>query len=163
ILNPSLEHRQAWGCPDGGLHGRAVELAVGLRARALHGWALRPVEQAELDAGCIRHAAHEAVERVDLTYQVALAKPADGWVARHPPGGGKGVGEGRRARPQGGGRGCRLTAGVAAAHYDDVEMTIGHRARDLPRLAGKLTDGAKCWKSRWRHRRFGRRQRFHVK
>ena len=61
----------------------AVELAVGLGARALHGRALGAVEQPELDAGRVGHPAHQAVERIDLAHQVALAEPADGRVAGH--------------------------------------------------------------------------------
>ena len=61
----------------------AVELAVGLGARALHGRPLGAVEQAELDAGRVGHPAHQAVQRVDLAHQVALAEPADGRVAGH--------------------------------------------------------------------------------
>ena len=59
------------------LHGLAIELAIGLRARAAHGRALAQVEHAELDAGAVDGAAHDAVERIDLAHQVALAQPAD--------------------------------------------------------------------------------------
>ena len=69
--------------PDRGLHGRAVELAVGLGARPLHGRALGAVEQAELDAGRVGHPPHQPVQRIDLAHQMALAEPADGRVAGH--------------------------------------------------------------------------------
>ena len=62
---------------DRGLHRLPVELAVGLRAGPAHGRPLAAVEDAELDAGGIGDAAHQAVQRVDLAHQVALAEPAD--------------------------------------------------------------------------------------
>src|SRR5215471_15118437 len=40
----------------------SIELAVGLRARAAHGRPLAAVEDAELDAGQVDRAAHNAVE-----------------------------------------------------------------------------------------------------
>ena len=49
----------------------------------MHGRALGSIEQPELDAGCVGDPAHQAVERVDLADQMALAEPADGRVARH--------------------------------------------------------------------------------
>ena len=61
----------------------AVELAVGLGARAAHRRALAAVEDAELDAGGVGGAAHQPVERVDLAHQMALAEPADGRIAGH--------------------------------------------------------------------------------
>ena len=67
----------------------AIELAVGLGARALHRRALGAVEQAELDAGGVGDPAHHAVERIDLAHQVALAEPADRRVAGHLADGGE--------------------------------------------------------------------------
>ena len=52
-------------------------------ARAAHGGTLGGIEHAELDAGLVDDRAHDAIERVDLAYQMALAQPADGRVARH--------------------------------------------------------------------------------
>ena len=65
------------------LHGLAVELAVGLRARALNGRPLGPVQHPELNAGRVGDAAHQSVERVDLPDQVALAQTANRRVAGH--------------------------------------------------------------------------------
>ncbi len=65
------------------LHGMAVELAVGLGARPAHRRALAAVQDAELDAGAIDRPAHDAVERIDLAHQMALAEAADRRVARH--------------------------------------------------------------------------------
>ena len=61
----------------------AVELAIGLGARAADGRALGEIEHAELDAGAVDGAAHHAVQRIDLAHQMALAQAADGRIARH--------------------------------------------------------------------------------
>ncbi len=118
---------EAGGGADRGLHGLPVELAVGLGAGALDGGALGAVEQAELDAGSVGDAAHEAVEGVDLADQVAFAEAANGRVARHFADGGKPVGDegraGAHARCRAGGFDTR----VAAAHDDDVVGVLGQR------------------------------------
>ena len=121
VLDGALDHLEIGRRPDRGLHRLAVELAVGLGARALHGGALGAVEQAELDAGGIRHPPHQAVQRIDLAHQMALAEPADGRIAGHLADGGKAVRHQRRARAHAG-RGSRsLAAGMAAADNDDVK------------------------------------------
>ena len=61
----------------------AIELAVGLRARPAHRRALAAVQDAELDAGPVDRAPHDAVERIDLAHQMPLAEPADRRIARH--------------------------------------------------------------------------------
>ena len=53
---------------------RLIELAVGLGPRPSDRRSLAPVEQPELDSGLVGHPAHQAVERVDLPDQVALAQ-----------------------------------------------------------------------------------------
>ena len=80
--SPAID-RQVGHRFDRRLHGRGIELAVGLGARAAHRRALAAVEHAELDAAGVRHAAHEAVERVDLAHEMALSEPADRRIARH--------------------------------------------------------------------------------
>ena len=105
---------------DRRLHGRGIELAVGLGARAAHRRPLAAVEHAELDAAGVRHPAHEAVEGVDLAHEMALPEPADRRIARH---GADGRGPlrdhgGARAHPRGGRSG--FAAGMAAADNDHV-------------------------------------------
>ena len=82
--------------------------------------ALGAVEQAELDAGRVGDPAHQAVERIDLAHQMALAEPADRRIARHLADGRGLVGDQRGARAHARGRGSRLAAGMAAADHDDV-------------------------------------------
>ena len=85
---------------DQPLHRRAVELAVGLGARALHGRALAAVEDAELDAGGVGGAAHQPVERVDLAHEMALAEAADRRIAGHLADRREALGDERRARAE---------------------------------------------------------------
>ena len=68
---------------DRRLHRRAIELAVGLSARAAHGRAFGAIEQPKLDSGGVGDAAHEAVERIDLADELPLAQPADRRIAGH--------------------------------------------------------------------------------
>ena len=56
------------------LHGLAIELAIGLGARPAHRRTLGQIEHAELDAGAVDGAAHDAVQGIDLAHQMALAQ-----------------------------------------------------------------------------------------
>ena len=102
------------------LNGLPVQLAVGLGARSAHRRALGEVEGAELDTAPVDGPAHDAVQRIDLADQMALAQSADRRIARHladrlDPGREQ---KGARAHPRGCCRG--LTAGMATAHHDHV-------------------------------------------
>ena len=108
-----------------------VELAVGLRARPAHRRTLAAVEHAELDAGLVGDAAHQAVERIDLAHQMALAEPADRRVAGHRADGREPVRDQRGARAHARGRGRGLAAGVAAADHDDIEGSHGIHPQGL--------------------------------
>jgi hypothetical protein len=140
ILHGALDHLQIGRRPDRGLHGGPVELAVGLGARALHGRPLGAVEQAELDAGRIGDPPHQAIERIDLPHQMALAEPADGRIAGHLADGGKAVRDQRRTRAHASRRSRSLAAGMAAADNDDVEGLNAHQTRP----GGELTVAPKC-------------------
>ena len=86
-----------------------------------HRRTLAAVEDAELDAAAIGDAAHQAVQRVDLAHQMALAEPADRRIAGHRADGREAMGHQRGLRAHAGGRGRGFAAGVAAADHDDVE------------------------------------------
>jgi hypothetical protein len=58
VLDRGLDHLEAGAGRDRGLHGLAVELAVGLGAGALNGGAFASVQHPELDAGFVGHPAH---------------------------------------------------------------------------------------------------------
>ena len=85
---------------------------------------LAPVEDAELDAGLVRDAAHQPVERIDLADEMALAEAADRRIAGHGADRGEAMRDQRRARAQARGRRRGLAAGMAAAHHDDIESLI---------------------------------------
>ena len=128
VLDAALDDLEIGRGADRRLHGLAVELAVGLGARALHGRPLGAVEQPELDAGRVGHPAHQAVQGIDLAHQMALAEPADGRIAGHLADGREGMRDERGARAHARRRRRRLAAGVAAAHYDHIELGVGHRS-----------------------------------
>ncbi len=102
------------------LDGLPIEPPVDLGPWPPHGRALGTVEQAELDSGCVGHAAHQAIECVDLPDQVSLAKAADGGIARHLPDRldlvGQEQGAGAHARRRCGG----LATGVPSSDDYDV-------------------------------------------
>src|SRR6185503_10564663 len=63
ILDCGRFDRKAWLSGEDLLHRLAIELAVGLGARAPNGGALAAIEDPELDAGAISRAGHHAVQR----------------------------------------------------------------------------------------------------
>ena len=107
------------------LHRLAIELPVGLGARAADGRALAPVEQPELDAGPVGRPAHHPVEGVDLPDQMALAQPADGRIAGHLADGRRVMGDQQRPRAHARRRRRRLAAGMTAADDNDVKAIHG--------------------------------------
>ena len=124
IVHLGFDHGQIRGLADRLLHRRRIKLAVGLGARAAHRRSLAAIEHPELDAAGIRDPAHEAVERIDLAHQMALAKAADGRIARHRTNGRETMSDQRRLRAHAGGGGRRLTAGVAASDNNHVEAGV---------------------------------------
>ena len=83
ISDLALDNGQARGRHQPPLHLPPVDRAVRLRARSLHGRSLAAVQQTELDARLVRHATHQAVERIHLTDKMTFAQTADGGVAGH--------------------------------------------------------------------------------
>ena len=121
VLDRGFDHFEVRRGADRRLHGLAVKLAVGLGAGALDRRALALVEDAELDARLVGHAAHQTVQGVDLAHEMALAETADGGIAGHLADRGEAVGEERRPGAKARGRSAGLAAGMAAADDDDVE------------------------------------------
>ena len=111
---------------DRRLHGLAVELAVRLGPRPLHGRPLGTVEQPELDAGLVGHPAHEAVEGIDLAHQMPLAEPADGGVAGHLADLGRLVRDQGRGRAHAGSRSRGFRPGMATTDHNHIEGPIEH-------------------------------------
>jgi hypothetical protein len=87
-----------------------------------------------MPAACrIRDPRHQPVQRIDLAHKVALAEPADGRIARHLADGAEPMRDEGRARTHACGCGRRLTAGMAAADNDDVEIRVVHFRQCLDR------------------------------
>jgi hypothetical protein len=82
--------------------------------------ALGAVQHPELDAGLVGHAAHDAVQGVDLAHQVALAQPADGGVADISPMVSSLWVSSRVRTPGARGGSRRLAAGVTAADDNNI-------------------------------------------
>ena len=120
-----------------------VERAIRLRAGAAHRRALAAVQDAELDAGPIDGAAHEAVQRVDLADQVPLGQAADRRVAGHGADRVAPMGQEQRpcAEACGGGRG--LAAGMPSSHNNDVEPI--HGGRDTKNAARPSQRPGRCF------------------
>jgi len=96
-------------------------VAIDLGAGPTHSRASRTIQQAELDPGLVGHAAHQAIEGVDLAHQMALAQASDGRVARHFADGLALVGQQQGAGARAGRRRRGLAAGMAAADHNHIE------------------------------------------
>ena len=88
----------------------------------LHSRAFSAIEQAELDSGAVGDPAHHPIHRVDLTHQVALAKPTNRRIAGHhancvAPESDKGGPD-----PDARGSGSSLAPCVAAPDHDDIAL-----------------------------------------
>src|SRR5262249_55518759 len=104
---------------------RAIELSIGLRARASDGRSLAAIEQPELDASAIRSAPHNAVKRIDLADKMALGQAANSRVARHLADGGGVMCQPQRPSAHARRCGCRLGPGVPATDDNDIEFRHG--------------------------------------
>ena len=125
VVDLAFDHREIFRLADRALHRLGVELAVGLGARAAHRRTLAAIEYAELDSALVGDPAHQAVERIDLAHQMALAEPADRRVAGHRPDRREPVRDQRGPRAHARGRGRGLAAGVPAADHDHIEGSHG--------------------------------------
>jgi hypothetical protein len=124
IVGLAFDHSQICGGANRLLHRRAVELAVSLRARPAHRRPFAAIEHSKLDSSGIGDAAHQAVERIDLTDQMAFAQTADRWITRHRADAREALRDERHARSHARGRACSLAAGVAATNHNHIETTI---------------------------------------
>ena len=83
LRDKQLPHIEVRRVLDVLLHDALIEEFVRLHAEGMDGGTLACVEEATLDARPVRRDPHLTAERVDLANEVALARAADGWVARH--------------------------------------------------------------------------------
>ena len=124
IVDLAFDHREIGRAPERLLHGGRIELSVRLGARTTHGRSLAAIEHAELDAAGIGDPAHQAIERIDLADQMALAETPDRGIAGHRANGRKSVGQQRRARAHARGRGRGFAAGMPATDDNHIEALV---------------------------------------
>jgi hypothetical protein len=106
---------------DRGLHGGRVKLAVRLCPWPAYGRTLATVEHPKLNACGVGDPTHQAIQCIDLTYEMTLAKAADCRITGHGSDGRKAMGYQRClcAHPRGPARG--LASRVAASNDNNVE------------------------------------------
>ena len=121
----AFDDGQVRGLADERLHGAPIELSVGLGARALDGWAFAAIEDAELNARRIGGARHDAIERIDLAHQMALAQAADRRIAGHLADCRETVGDQRGSGAAARRRGRGFAPCVPAADDNDVKSHVG--------------------------------------
>ena len=131
VVDLAFDDRQIRRLPDRLLHRRRIELAIGLGARTAHRRSFAAIEHAKLNAAGIGDPAHQAVQRIDLADQMALAEAADRRIAGHRADGRKALGDQRRARAHARGRSRGLAAGMAAADDNHIEAAV-HRNLQEP-------------------------------
>ena len=120
IIDLALDHGEISRLANRALHRGCVELPVGLGARSADRRTLAPIEHAELDSALVGDPTHQAVERIDLADQMALAEPADRRIAGHRADSREPMRDQCRARAQARRRGRSLAAGVPAADHNDI-------------------------------------------
>ncbi len=105
-----------------------VKCPVSLSSRAAHRRTLAAVEDLEVDAGTISCPAHQAIQGIDFTDQMAFANPANCRIAGHFTDRAASVSEQKRAGADPCG-GCRcLAAGMSTTNDDDVELGLHSKA-----------------------------------
>ena len=138
VIDLAFDDGQIHRRPDRGLHRRRIELAIGLGARPAHRRAFAPIEDPELDAASVGHAAHQPIQGVNLADEMPLPQPANRRIARHGADGGEAMRHqcGSRAHARGCGR--SLTAGMATANHNHIEVGM-HRKHHLTARAAALS------------------------
>jgi hypothetical protein len=106
---------------DCGLHGGGVKPAVRLCPWPAYRRTLAAVEHPKLNARGVGNPTHQAIQCIDLTNEMTLAKTTDRRITGHRADGRKAMGYQRRlcAHPRGPARG--LASRVAASNDNDVE------------------------------------------
>ncbi len=131
INHLSFDYLQIGRRRDKGLHGLAIDLTVGLRARALYSRAFAAIEQTELDACAVCDLPHQPVQRIDLANQMALAQTTDCGVAGHHADAikAKRYQCGTRTHPRGGMR-C-IRPGMATTDHHNIKVAMFHVKHSL--------------------------------
>ena len=133
----SLDDGQAILRIEHPVDGGFVEFPVSLDPRPLHRRALGQIEHAIMDSSGIGSPSDQAVKRIDLADQMALAQPADSRVAGHRPDtvAGKADQSGRHAHARCHGSG--LATGMASANHNDIKFPHHAAAHSPSGFAGQ--------------------------
>jgi hypothetical protein len=100
-----------------------VEHPIGLGTRRPHRRTLTGIEDAEMDAGPVRCARHDATQGIDFLHQMTLADAANGRIAAHLAEGVDIMREQESTGTQACRRQGRLGAGMTTANDDDLELS----------------------------------------
>jgi len=132
VVHGLLEQCQASLILQAAANRLAVEDPVRLGPGSANRWPLGRVQGPELNSCFVGRDGHGAAQGVDLLDQVPLADPSDRRVARHLPQRFDAVGQEQSPAAHAGRRERSLASGVAAAHYDDIELGREQHARVNP-------------------------------
>jgi len=83
VLNRIGDEDQIVPFGQKGLNSLSIELSVGLRSGTAHSRAFAAIQHSELDTRAIDCPAHNTVQGIDLSNQVAFSQASNGWIAGH--------------------------------------------------------------------------------
>jgi len=124
LISLSFNNVQISDCFNLSLHRFTVKLAVCLRAWSLNSRPFPTIEHTELNAGSIRNAPHQTVQRINLANQMPLPQTTDGRVARHHADRIEAMGDKSSMSTHACRRGCSFTASMTAANHNSVKLKI---------------------------------------
>ena len=83
VFDPLLKQVEIWLRLERRTHGLAIESTISLRTRRAHGRTFARIQGAKMNTGIVCSAGHDAIQRIDLAGQMALANATDCRVAAH--------------------------------------------------------------------------------
>ena len=125
ILHRTGSDFETLGLRQQRLNGPPIQAAIRLGPRTTDRRPLAAIQELEMNAGHIRRPAHDAIQRIDLPHQMALANAANGGIAGHFANRLQTMGQQQGARAQPRCRCHRLATGMAAADHHHIKLS-GH-------------------------------------
>jgi hypothetical protein len=122
IIDLAFDHCESLGLLDRRLHRNRIEFPISLGSRTSNRRSFASIENSELNSTPIRHPTHQAIKRIDLADEVALAEPPNGWIARHGSDRSETMSHKGDLSPHASRCGCSLAASVSAPHHNDIEL-----------------------------------------
>jgi hypothetical protein len=127
LVDLALDNPEAWCTEQSPLDLLTIDAHVALAPRRAHCWSLAHVEAPILDRRSIGDSSHESAERVDLSDELTLSKPADCRIATHVADCVDVLSHEQRARSQTGEGVGGFGSGMSAADDYGVETGRLHR------------------------------------